>query len=61
MISIAPSIGLAQECTSCTVKIGAWNIQEFHPLSKMRVPEPVVAQKCLDADVKVLTPGHRGT
>ena len=61
MSSLAPSIGLAQECTSSTAKIGVWNIQRLNPLSQARVPEPVVASKCLDADVPAPQPGHKET
>jgi len=51
---------LAHECTSSTAKIAAWNRQRLRPRSKTRVPEPVVAQKYLEADVMAPTPWHEG-
>ena len=51
---------LAQEFTSSTAKIAAWNIQGLQPISEACVQEPVVARKFLDAAVMAPTACHRG-
>jgi hypothetical protein len=59
--TLAQSIGLAQEFTSSTAKIPAWNIQGLHPIFETRVQEPVVARKFLDAEVMATKTNHRGS
>lgn len=58
--TLAQSIGLAQEFTSSTSKIAAWNIQELQPIFEARVQEQVVARKFLDAEVMAPKTHHRG-
>ena len=45
------SIRSAQEFPSSTAMIGAWNIQGFQRIFDVRVPEPVVVGKFLEAEV----------
>ena len=58
--TLAQSIGLAQEFTSSTAKITAWNFQGFQPIFEALVQEPLVARKFLDAEVMAPRTYHRG-
>jgi hypothetical protein len=58
--TLAQSIGLAQDFTSSTAKIAAWNIQGIEPIFEARVQEPVVVRKFLDAEVMAPKTHHRG-
>jgi len=58
--TLAQSIGLAQEFTSSTAKITAWNIQGLQSISEDRVQDPVVARKFLDTEVMAPKTYNRG-